>query len=163
MYSRPMAGPQPRASPCAAYSTNAEACDGAVRAQPLWVDENGPRGPLRVATIRPESYPARAFRPHHFSAWGGGYPLQWFDELRFTGDVYITPEMFAIDAELSDHHAIPPPVAARWSAALRLQDSPEKPAQFPGLSHLALVAGCHYVNTPFIPLYARYNTKQYEP
>jgi protocatechuate 3,4-dioxygenase beta subunit len=66
-------------------------------------------GRFELRTIRPGSYPAMRVPAHiHFSAWGAGFPLQWFDELRFADDPYITPEMLANDAELGDFRAIQP-------------------------------------------------------
>jgi protocatechuate 3,4-dioxygenase beta subunit len=66
-------------------------------------------GRFELRTIRPGSYPGRRVPAHiHFSAWGGGYPPQWFDDLRFAGDRYITPEMLAQDDELGDFRSIQP-------------------------------------------------------
>jgi protocatechuate 3,4-dioxygenase beta subunit len=33
----------------------------------------------------------------HFSLWGAGYPPQWVDELRFSGDSYLTAAEVAED------------------------------------------------------------------
>ncbi|HYL74308.1 MAG TPA: hypothetical protein VEU96_08875 [Bryobacteraceae bacterium] len=66
-------------------------------------------GRFELRTIHPGSYPGMRVPPHiHFSAWGAGYPLQWFDELRFAGDRNITPEMTAEDATLGDFRTIQP-------------------------------------------------------
>jgi protocatechuate 3,4-dioxygenase beta subunit len=44
-------------------------------------------GRFEFRTIRPAPYPDRGIPAHvHFHLWGGGYPLQWADELRFADD-----------------------------------------------------------------------------
>jgi protocatechuate 3,4-dioxygenase beta subunit len=94
-----------------AYNTDAEGYYGSAHAEypPRlygWMKTDA-AGRFELRTIRPGSYPGMRVPAHiHFSAWGGEYPLQWFDELRFTGDRYITPEILAQDAELADFHAI---------------------------------------------------------
>ncbi len=66
-------------------------------------------GRFELRTIHPGSYPGMRVPAHiHFSAWGAGFPLQWFDELRFAGDRYITPEMTAEDAKHGDFRTIQP-------------------------------------------------------
>src|SRR5258707_735097 len=41
-------------------------------------------GHFQLRTIRPAPYPGRGIAAHvHFHVWGGGYPLQWTDELLF--------------------------------------------------------------------------------
>jgi len=45
------------------------------------------QGRFEFRTIRPGPYPGRTIPAHvHFHAWGGGYPLQWTEELLFEGD-----------------------------------------------------------------------------
>ena len=96
-----------------AYNTDAEGYYGVARAEypPRlygWMRTDA-AGRFELRTIRPGSYPGMRVPAHiHFSAWGGGYPLQWFDELRFAGDRYITPEMLAQDAESGDFRGIQP-------------------------------------------------------
>jgi protocatechuate 3,4-dioxygenase beta subunit len=55
-------------------------------------------GRFELRTIYPGSYPEMRVPRHvHFCLWGGGYPLQWVEELRFEGDPYLTPAMIAED------------------------------------------------------------------
>jgi protocatechuate 3,4-dioxygenase, beta subunit len=55
-------------------------------------------GRFELVTIKPGRYPGMHVPAHiHFSLWGGGYPPQWVDELRFEGDSYLTPAMIAED------------------------------------------------------------------
>jgi protocatechuate 3,4-dioxygenase, beta subunit len=85
-------------------------------------------GRFELRTIRPGWYPGMRAPAHvHFSAWGSGYPLQWFDELRFEGDPYITQDMLAEDAARRDFRGIQPLVSGqdgilRCSFKLRLQN-----------------------------------------
>jgi hypothetical protein len=44
----------------------------------------------------------------HFSFWGGGYPPQWVDELRFEGDPYLTPAMIDEDRAHGEFATIQP-------------------------------------------------------
>lgn len=51
-------------------------------------------GRFEFHTIRPAAYPGRSIPAHvHFILWGAGYPRQWVDELRFEGDLFLTPQM----------------------------------------------------------------------
>jgi protocatechuate 3,4-dioxygenase beta subunit len=115
-----------------AYNTDAEGYYGINHAEypPRtygWMRTDG-AGRFELRTIRPGSYPGMRVPSHiHFSAWGSGYPLQWFDELRFAGDRYITAEMLAKDAELGDFRAIQPLLRGqdgvlRCGFKIRLQD-----------------------------------------
>jgi len=85
-------------------------------------------GRFELRTIHPGSYPNMRVPAHiHFSAWGAGYPLQWFDELRFAGDRYIDPEMTAEDAGHGDLRTIQPLVRGadgvlRCTFRMRLQN-----------------------------------------
>jgi protocatechuate 3,4-dioxygenase beta subunit len=48
-------------------------------------------GHFEFSTIRPAPYPNRSIPAHiHFHAWGGGYPLQWTDDLKFAGDPLLS-------------------------------------------------------------------------
>ncbi len=83
-----------------AYNTDAEGYYGADH-NPYpprlygWM-KTDVEGRFELHTILPGHYPGMQAPAHvHFTAWGGGYPPQWFDELRFAGDPYITPEMLA--------------------------------------------------------------------
>lgn len=44
----------------------------------------------------------------HFNLWGQGYPLQWAEELKFTGDRFLKPNHLAADAKLGDFRTIQP-------------------------------------------------------
>jgi protocatechuate 3,4-dioxygenase, beta subunit len=45
------------------------------------------QGRFEFQTIHPGPYPGRDIPAHvHFHVWGGGYPLQWTNELLFAGD-----------------------------------------------------------------------------
>jgi protocatechuate 3,4-dioxygenase beta subunit len=56
------------------------------------------RGRFELFTIKPGRYPGMHVPAHiHFALWGGGYPPQWVDELRFEGDSYLTAAMIAED------------------------------------------------------------------
>lgn len=96
-----------------AYNTDAEGYYGSNHAEypPRifgWMKTDA-LGRFELRTIHPGSYPSMRVPAHiHFSAWGAGYPLQWFDELRFAGDRYITPEMTAEDAGRGDFRTIQP-------------------------------------------------------
>ncbi len=50
----------------------------------------GSDGRFEFRTIRPAPYPGRGIAAHvHFHAWGGGYPLQWTEELLFADDPLV--------------------------------------------------------------------------
>jgi protocatechuate 3,4-dioxygenase beta subunit len=93
-----------------AYNTDAEGYYGENRAEypPRiygWMKTDA-AGRFELRTIYPGCYPKMQVPAHiHFEAWGGGYPLQWTEGLRFEGDKYITPEMRADDARLGDFRA----------------------------------------------------------
>ena len=54
------------------------------------------QGKFELRTIRPGSYPGRRDPAHiHFQAWGAGYPKQWLDDLQFTDDPKVTPDLLA--------------------------------------------------------------------
>ncbi len=94
-----------------AYNTDAAGYYGEHRAEypPRiygWM-RTGADGRFELRTIHPGCYPDKQIPAHiHFSFWGGGYPLQWTEELRFEGERYVTPELLAEDARLGDFRTI---------------------------------------------------------
>jgi protocatechuate 3,4-dioxygenase beta subunit len=115
-----------------AYNTDAEGYYGINHAEypPRiygWMKTDA-LGRFELCTIHPGSYPGMRVPAHiHLSAWGAGFPLQWFDELRFEGDRYITPEMMITDATQGDFRTIQPLVrtadgVVRCSFRMRLQN-----------------------------------------
>jgi len=86
-----------------AYNTDTEGYYGANRAEypPRiygWM-KTDVAGRFELRTIHPGRYPQMRVPSHvHFEAWGGGYPIQWVEELQFAGDSYHTPQMLAEDA-----------------------------------------------------------------
>jgi protocatechuate 3,4-dioxygenase beta subunit len=94
-----------------AYNTDAEGYYGENRAEypPRiygWMKTDA-AGRFELRTIRPGCYPGMRVPAHvHFVLWGGGYPLQWTEELRFEGGQYITPALVAEDARLGDFRTI---------------------------------------------------------
>lgn len=96
-----------------AYNTDAEGYYGANHtfAPPRlygWMITDA-AGRFELQTIRPGRYPSMHVAAHvHFSAWGAGYPPQWFDELRFEGDSYLTPAQIAEDKTRGEFAAIQP-------------------------------------------------------
>jgi len=116
-----------------AYNTDAEGYYGINHAEypPRiygWMKTDA-LGRFELSTIHPGSYPGMRVPAHiHFSAWGARFPLQWFDELRFQGDRFITPEMTAEDAGRAAFRTIQPLVRGadgllRCSFCLRLQNA----------------------------------------
>jgi protocatechuate 3,4-dioxygenase beta subunit len=101
-----------------AYNTDREGYYGVAHAEypPRlygWMKTDAD-GHFELRTIKPGSYPGMHVPAHiHFSAWGAGYPLQWFDELRFEGDRYITPQILAEDAARGEFRTIQPLVRGR--------------------------------------------------
>jgi protocatechuate 3,4-dioxygenase beta subunit len=66
-------------------------------------------GRFELRTIRPGSYPGMRVPAHvHFELWGGGYPLQWTEALRFEGDPYLRPDDILRDRRLGEFHSIRP-------------------------------------------------------
>lgn len=66
-------------------------------------------GRFELQTIRPGHYPGMRVPAHvHCELWGGGYPLQWTDELRFAGDSYLTEAMAAEDSGRGEFRTIQP-------------------------------------------------------
>lgn len=59
------------------------------------------QGRFEFRTIRPGPYPGRSIPAHiHFHIYGGGYPLQWTEELMFAGDPLLKPEQISSSAAL---------------------------------------------------------------
>jgi len=66
-------------------------------------------GRFELRTIHPGCYPGMRVPAHvHFVLWGGGYPLQWAEELKFEKGRYITPALLAEDAKLGEFRTIQP-------------------------------------------------------
>lgn len=66
-------------------------------------------GRFELRTIHPGRYPGMHVPSHvHIELWGGGYPLQWTDDLRFAGDSYLTVDMIAADERLGEFRRIQP-------------------------------------------------------
>ena len=109
-----------------------------------WMKTNAAGG-FELRTIHPGCYLGMRVPAHvHFVLWGGGYPLQWTEELKFEGGRYITPALVAEDAQLSEFRTISAAEPReRRRAALRLPDPAAAREQFP-LRHTA-------VYTTYIP------------
>jgi protocatechuate 3,4-dioxygenase beta subunit len=94
-----------------AYNTDAQGYYGANHTEypPRlygWMKSDS-AGRFQLQTIRPGHYPGMHVASHiHFILWGGGYPVQWVNELRFTGDPYLTPEAIKEDEAKGDFQAI---------------------------------------------------------
>jgi len=59
------------------------------------------RGRFEFQTIRPGAYPGRTIPAHiHFHIYGGGYPLQWTEDLMFADDPLIRPDQTQSSAAL---------------------------------------------------------------
>jgi len=90
-----------------AYNTDDEGYYGAGHAEypPRlygWMRADN-SGQFELHTIRPGHYPHTRIPAHvHFSLWGGGYPLQWVDEMRFADDPLVTEAMRAETASFGD-------------------------------------------------------------
>jgi protocatechuate 3,4-dioxygenase, beta subunit len=113
-----------------AYNTDADGYYGANRAEypPRiygWM-KTGDSGEFELRTIRPGRYPGMQVPAHvHFALWGGGYPPQWTEELRFEGDSYLMGDAIAEDRQRGEFATIRPLVKGadgvwRCSIALRL-------------------------------------------
>lgn len=58
-------------------------------------------GHFEFRTIRPGAYPSRSIPAHiHFHAWGGGYPLQWTEDLKFADDPLLSARDIAASQAL---------------------------------------------------------------
>ncbi|HEY6253608.1 MAG TPA: hypothetical protein VI685_26930 [Candidatus Angelobacter sp.] len=59
------------------------------------------QGRFEFRTIRPAPYPGHAIPAHiHFHIYGGGYPLQWTEELRFADDPLLKPDQIGSSAAM---------------------------------------------------------------
>lgn len=94
-----------------AYNTDAQGYYGEDRTEypPRlygWMKTDA-NGKFELSTIRPGRYPNMNIPAHiHFSLWGAGYPLQWVEELRFTGDPYLTSSMVDEDSQFGEFRTI---------------------------------------------------------
>jgi len=71
------------------------------------------QGRFEFRTIRPAPYPGRSIAAHiHFHIYGGGYPLQWTNELLFADDPLLTPEQKQASAALGKFENIRPVTSA---------------------------------------------------
>jgi protocatechuate 3,4-dioxygenase, beta subunit len=100
-----------------------------------WVKTDA-QGRFEFRTIRPAPYPNRSIPAHiHFHAWGGGYPLQWTEELKFADDPLLTPHDVA-DSQAHGDFAIIRPVTRgadrAWHCTVRFRLSRQTnyPAQY---------------------------------
>jgi protocatechuate 3,4-dioxygenase beta subunit len=86
-----------------AYNTDREGYYGAGRKEypPRlhgWMKTDD-TGRFELHTVMPGCYPDMQVPAHiHFVLWGGGYPLQWVDDMQFAGGRYLTAAMMAEDA-----------------------------------------------------------------
>jgi protocatechuate 3,4-dioxygenase beta subunit len=100
-----------------------------------WVrtDENGH---FEFRTIVPGAYPRLSIARHvHFHAYGGGYPLQWTEELKFAGDPLLKDGEIKGSSELGKFAYIQPLVqgpdgAHRCQIKLRLSTVTNYPPQY---------------------------------
>jgi protocatechuate 3,4-dioxygenase beta subunit len=77
------------------YRRTAQATDAGEREPRLrgWA-RTGANGRFEFSSIKPAPYPGRNVPSHvHLTAWGAGYPRQWF-ELEFQGDPLIATQHF---------------------------------------------------------------------
>ena len=101
-----------------AYNTDAEGYYGADHKEypPRlygWMRTNDD-GRFELHTILPGHYPEMHVPAHvHFTVWGGSYPPQWTEELRFEGDPYITPDMLALSKAKGEFGSIQPLTSTR--------------------------------------------------
>lgn len=65
------------------------------------------QGRFEFRTIRPGAYPGRSIPAHiHFHIYGGGYPLQWTQDLMFAGDPLLRPDQIQSSAALGNFGGI---------------------------------------------------------
>ncbi len=94
------------------------------------------QGRFEFRTIRPAPYPNRSIPAHiHFHAWGGGYPLQWTEDLKFADDPLLTPHDTANSQALGDFGNIRPVTHSPdrvWHCTIRFRLSRQTnyPAQY---------------------------------
>jgi len=94
------------------------------------------KGSFEFRTIMPGPYPKLAIAAHvHFHAYGGGYPLQWTEELKFAGDPLLTAHEVAESnalgafANIQSVHS-EPDGALHCQIRLRLSNDTNYPAEY---------------------------------
>jgi protocatechuate 3,4-dioxygenase, beta subunit len=93
-------------------------------------------GRFEFRTIRPAPYPNRSIPAHiHFHVWGGGYPLQWTEDLKFVGDPLLSPRDIADSRALGDFANIRPLTRSAdggWHCTVRFRINTQTnyPAQY---------------------------------
>jgi protocatechuate 3,4-dioxygenase beta subunit len=93
-----------------AYNTGADGYYGENRTEypPRiygWMKTDA-EGRFELRTIHPGCYPGMRVPAHvHFVLWGGAYPLQWTEELKFA-ERYVTQTLVAEDAQLGEFRTI---------------------------------------------------------
>jgi protocatechuate 3,4-dioxygenase beta subunit len=96
-------------------------------------DENGH---FRFHTIVPGPYPKLSIARHvHFHAYGGGYPLQWTEELKFAGDPFLKPQEIEESAKREQFANIRPLIggpdgALHCQIRFRLSSATNYPRQY---------------------------------
>jgi protocatechuate 3,4-dioxygenase, beta subunit len=82
-------------------------------------------GRFELRSIRPGRYPGMRVPAHvHFELWGGGYPAQWAEELKFDGDSYLTHDAMATDAQRGEFRTVQPLAQApdrTWRCSFRIR------------------------------------------
>lgn len=80
-------------------------------------------GHFEFRTIRPAPYPNHSIPAHiHFHAWGGGYPLQWTEDLKFADDPLLSARDSADSQALGDFanvRAVDHGADGVWHCAIR--------------------------------------------
>lgn len=94
------------------------------------------QGHFEFQTIRPGPYPGRDIPAHvHVHVWGGGYPLQWVDELLFAGDPLIQASVLAESKAKGRFGNVSPVTSSpdgtrRCTINFRLQKHTNYPAEY---------------------------------
>lgn len=95
------------------------------------------QGRFRFTTIRPAPYPGRSIAAHiHMHAWGGGYPLQWTADAKFSDDPLLSArdrsDAKAFGPGFNNICAVTRSPDGVWHCAirLRLQRETNYPAQY---------------------------------
>jgi len=99
--------------------------------------KTGRDGRFEFRTIRPGAYPGRTIAAHiHLHAWGGGYPLQWTQDVKFSDDPLLTAkdrdESKSLGEGFQNICAVTREASGAWHCAIRLRLSRETnyPAQY---------------------------------